>query len=149
MFFGIGDSIYAVDALAPTFSARIVAGQVIPYAAGYEWGLAMGTCRKLLVGTHDSILEVDIDSGVSTVAIAAPQLLGGYQPYVGCVAYNAWTDEVAYHHNTPYYWVPVGPLHGHQPSGHRELPGVALLFGRHPEPGRGRRARGRRGREVP
>jgi len=112
VFFGIGDSIYAVDALAPTFSARIVAGQVIPYAAGYEWGLAMGTCRKLLVGTHDSILEVDIDSGVSTVAIAAPQLLGGYQPYVGCVAYNAWTDEVAYHHNTPYYWVPVGPLHG-------------------------------------
>jgi hypothetical protein len=55
VFFGMGDSIYAVDTVAPTFSARIVAGQVIPYAAGDD---CLVPAKALLRRPLDEVMVV-------------------------------------------------------------------------------------------
>lgn len=110
VFFGIGDSIYAVDTQATAFAPRIVASQVMPYVLGMDYGLAMGPARSLLVGASDKILEVDIDSGAVSIAIPTAQMRYSPSPLATYVAYNPWTDEVAYHQDYVFIDVWCGPL---------------------------------------
>lgn len=117
VFFGIGDSIYAVDTQATTFTARIVASQVMPYVTGLDYGLAIGPPRKLLVGRIDSILEVDIDTGSMSTAVSMAQVAFSIPSRIAFVAYNPWTEEVAYHNDEVIYSVWCGPLRGATSTG--------------------------------